>query len=88
VDLSQQKFYKGEGCSKCHNTGYAGRIGIYEVLSVTDKIRPMIARRASGDDIIQVAKEEGMVMMMQDGLNKVSSGLTTIEEVLRAVLEH
>ena len=88
VNLSEQKFYKGKGCPECGNKGFSGRIGIYEVLQVTETIRPLISSRVSSDEILEQAKKEGMVTMLQDGLNKVSGGLTTIEEVLKAVLEN
>ncbi len=88
VDMRQQKFYRGKGCPECHNQGFTGRIGIYEVLSVSDKIRDLVIRRVSSDEILKQAREDGMITMTQDGLNKVSGGLTTIEEVLRAVLEN
>jgi len=87
VNLSKQKFYKGQGCAECRKSGYSGRVGIYEVLQVSEKIRSMIVGKVSGDDITKQAKTEGMVDMMTDGLNKVSAGQTTIEEVLRAVRE-
>jgi type IV pilus assembly protein PilB len=87
VDLTQQKFYQGQGCDECHGSGFRGRVGIYEVLEVSDEIKALISKRVSGDQILAQAKAEGMVLMMQDGLNKVSSGMTTIQEVFRAVLE-
>ncbi len=87
VSLENQKFYKGKGCSRCGDKGYIGRIGIYEVLPVTDKIRSLITKRATSDEIQDAAISEGMITMLQDGLDKVSSGLTTIEEVIRVVRE-
>ncbi len=87
VNVAKQKFYKGKGCEECRNTGYAGRIGIYEALSVTESIRSLIGEKVSGDEITKKAESEGMVTMLRDGLNKVAAGLTTIEEVLRAVRE-
>jgi type IV pilus assembly protein PilB len=85
--LDKQKFYRGKGCLECHGTGYKGRIGIYEVLEITENIRKLIGQKISSDQIKKLATEEGMVSMMQDGINKVAGGLTTIEEVLRAVIE-
>ncbi len=82
-----QKFYKGKGCPECHNTGYSGRIGIYEVLPISDMIRKLISKKTITDEIRKTAIAEGMVSMLQDGLNKVAAGLTTIEEVFRAVTE-
>lgn len=87
IDPSKQKFYKGEGCPECHGSGFLGRIGIYEVLPVTEKIRTLVSKKVASDEILKVAKEEGMITMMQDGLNKVSAGLTTIEQVFQAVTD-
>lgn len=87
IDLSKQKFYKGQGCQECHHSGYKGRVGIYEVLATSPKLRVVIEKRSSSDLINKVAIDEKMVDMMQDGLNKVSAGLTTIEEILRVVWE-
>lgn len=86
LNVKQQKFYKGKGCAECRNRGYTGRIGIYESLAVTETIKKLISEK-SGDKIKQQAESEGMVSMLQDGFNKVSAGLTTLEEVLRAVRE-
>lgn len=88
VSLSAQKFYKGKGCVQCNNKGYTGRIGIFEVLDVTDKIKELIIQKVTSDEIQKAAIAEGMVTMLQDGLDKVSSGLTTIEEVIRVVREN
>lgn len=87
VDLEHQKFYKGRGCSQCNYKGYTGRIGIYEVLSVSEKVRSLITQKATSDEIQKAAISEGMTTMLQDGLDKVSSGLTTIEEVIRVIRE-
>lgn len=85
LDVSTMKFYRGKGCTECHGSGFAGRIGIYEVLSVGDEIRHMVIQKVASDDILEQAKKEGMVTMLQDGLNKVAAGLVTIEHVLDAV---
>ncbi|MCH7640653.1 Flp pilus assembly complex ATPase component TadA [Patescibacteria group bacterium] len=87
VSLEGQKFYHGQGCDQCGHKGYQGRVGVYEVLAVTDKVRDTITHRATSDEIQKVAIAEGMVTMLQDGLDKVASGLTTIEEVVRVVRE-
>jgi len=87
MDLVNQKFYKGGGCAECGGTGFSGRVGIYEVLEVTEAIRSLINDKSGTDEIREVAEKEGMVSMLRDGVDKVSSGLTTIEEVLKAVLE-
>lgn len=87
INLEGQKFYKGRGCDKCNHKGYVGRIGIYEALPVSEKIKVLINQRATSDEIQKEAVSEGMVTMLQDGLDKVASGLTTIEEVVRVVRE-
>jgi len=77
------KFAKGKGCENCSNTGYFGRIGIFEVLSVTEKIGRLILERAPAVDIEKQACDEGMITMKQDGFLKVIEQITTIEEILR-----
>ncbi len=75
--------YQGAGCKICHLTGYSGRVGVFEVLEVTKDIRDLITKRNDADVILQKAIDEGMTTMLDDGLEKVMKGLTTIEEVLR-----
>ncbi len=87
VKLTGQKYYKGKGCDECNGKGFIGRIGIYEVLAMTDKIRTLVTTKATTNEIQKAAVTEGMVTMLNDGLDKVSSGLTTIEEVLRVARE-
>ncbi|OGE26275.1 hypothetical protein A3C26_03740 [Candidatus Daviesbacteria bacterium RIFCSPHIGHO2_02_FULL_39_12] len=77
------KFYKGTGCNFCNHTGYLGRIGIFEVLVITDQINKLILEHASSNAIEKVAAESGMITMKQDGYLKVLEGVTTLEEVLR-----
>jgi type IV pilus assembly protein PilB len=79
------RVYHGKGCPVCHGTGYAGRVGVFEILEVTDTIRQLIDKKADSDEITKAAVKEGMTTMLDDGLNKVQEGITTIEEVLRAV---
>lgn len=86
-EIAKQKFYHGKGCEECGNTGYKGRVGIYELFVSTEKIRKLTVSRASGDDLKKQAQIDGMDSMLEDGIDKVSSGLTTLEEVLRAVRE-
>jgi len=76
------KFYQGRGCKDC-NQGYRGRLGLFEVLSVSNKIEDMVIGRSGASDILKQAKEEGMITMRQDGILKALSGLTTIDEVIR-----
>src|SRR4030043_1187358 len=81
------QFYKGKGDAECGNSGYYGRIGIFEVLPVTEKISRLILERAPASDIEKTAKDEGMITLKQDGYMKVVEGITTIEEVLRVAQE-
>ncbi|MFA7682385.1 MAG: hypothetical protein WCX61_05140, partial [Candidatus Peribacteraceae bacterium] len=75
--------YRGKGCEACGDTGYRGRVGIYELLLMTPAIEDLIIRRASSTEINLVAHKQGMKFMFEDGFTKVVSGLTTIEELLR-----
>ncbi len=77
------RVYKGQGCAVCHSTGYAGRIGIFEVLEVSAEIKKLINQKNDSDVILAQAVKDGMITMLDDGLIKVIKGLTTIEEVLR-----
>lgn len=77
------KFYKGKGDPECNNSGYLGRVGIFEVLPVTEKISRLILERSTSADIEKQAVEEGMITLKQDGYFKVLEGITAIEEVLR-----
>lgn len=77
------QLYKGKGCKVCHFTGYSGRIGIFEVMEITNKIRNLIAQKSDSDVIAKEAAMEGMSTMLDDGLSKVAAGLTTIHEVIR-----
>lgn len=79
----QATLYKGAGCKVCHFTGYQGRLGIYEVLVVSEKIKEMISQKMDADAIFGQAVTEGMTSMLDDGLQKVAKGTTSIEEVLR-----
>ena len=82
-DSSQIKFYRGAGCEKCNHTGYLGRAGIHEILVVDENIRKLITNRASVSMIREAAVKIGFRDMRFDGLKKVISGITTVEELLR-----
>lgn len=81
------KLFKSVGCSVCGNSGYSGRIGIFEVLAINEKISRLTLERSPASDIEKEAISEGMVTMKQDGYLKVLEGTTTIEEVLRIAQE-
>ncbi|MBP9758112.1 type II/IV secretion system protein [Candidatus Dojkabacteria bacterium] len=78
-------FYKGAGCSKCNGTGYTGRIGLFEVLTVSEKTSQLVMQHRSAFEIEEQAKADGMLTMAQDGCLKVLEGLTTMSEVMRVI---
>jgi len=82
-DLSEATFYKGKGCPKCNDSGYKGRIGIFELLIMDDTLREMIFERKSSAEIKSKAVELGMKTLREDGKQKVLKGITTIGEVVR-----
>jgi len=84
---SRHDLFMGVGCKKCDGSGFRGRIGIHEVLEINDTIREMIMKRANAAEIKAAAIRNGMVPMMEDGLEKVARGITTIEEILRVFHE-
>lgn len=86
-NLSKVQFFVGKGCRECNNTGYLGRVGIFEVLVVTEKIGRMILNRETSQTIETESTVDGMVTMKQDGFLKVLEGITTVEEVLRVAEE-
>jgi len=77
------RVYKGKGCKHCHFTGYQGRLGLFEVLEVTKAIKELVTQKVDSDAIIAESKKMGMTTMLDDGLEKITKGLTTIEEVIR-----
>jgi len=83
LEIADKDFYYGDGCSECSKTGYRGRIGLFEMVNVTDAIRELINRRAPTLTIKQKALEQGMRSLRDDGLRSIFDGNTTIEEVLK-----
>lgn len=81
-------FYRGKGCVACNQSGFSGRLGVFEVLNITDTVRQLIVSpNFSLDALKLLARKEGMVSMFEDGIRKVELGLTTVEEVLRVIRE-
>jgi type IV pilus assembly protein PilB len=78
---------KGAGCEKCNNTGYKGRVGLYEVMEITEELRELILVGASGLELRRKAIDEGMITLRRSGLQKVTEGVTTIEEVARETVK-
>ena len=85
--LSKPVFYEPCGCEKCGNTGYAGRVGIYEILEITPEIKKMIIEGGSSAQINEVAIDNGMISLEQDGIIKALNGLTSLQEVYAAAKE-
>jgi type IV pilus assembly protein PilB len=83
--VSEVTLYRGAGCDNCRRTGYKGRIGVYELLTVTDRVRELVVARASSNVIKDAARQEGFRTMRRDGAQKVLEGQSTIEEMLRVV---
>ena len=77
------KTYKGQGCHTCNNTGYKGRVGLYEVMEITDEIRELILIGASALELRRKAIDDGMITLRESGLHKIRAGITTVEEVVR-----
>ncbi|NLX59527.1 MAG: Flp pilus assembly complex ATPase component TadA [Phycisphaerae bacterium] len=76
-------FYRGKGCPKCRNTGFQGRIGVYELMAMSDEIRDLVVHGAPLDEIRKAAMAGNMVTLRADGMKKVRAGITTLEEVIR-----
>ena len=87
-NLSNLKFFSAKGCEKCGHLGYKGRIGLYEILTMNQKIEKIIlSANISEYDIEKIAIEEGMVTMLQDGILKALDGITSLDEVLEKTRE-
>ena len=84
---SKVKPKKGKGCEKCNKTGYKGRVGLYEVMEISDELRELILVGASALELRRKAIEEGMITLRGSGLRKITEGVTTIEEVLRETVK-
>ena len=82
-EAGKLKTYKGKGCPSCNDTGYKGRIGLYEVMEITDEIRELILIGASSLELRKKSIDDGMISLRGSGLQKIRNGVTTIEEVLR-----
>jgi len=81
--LPDNMIFRGKGCPNCNQTGYKGRIGLYEVMPLSSDMRSMILKGASSDDIAKQAEKEGMFTLRDDGIDKVKQGVTTVEELMR-----
>jgi type IV pilus assembly protein PilB len=84
--MRTMKFYRGSGCDVCNNTGYKGRVGLFELMIITDKLRDMIMENVSVDEMRLEAQRNGMVSLRDAGLSFVGQGVTTAEEILRETI--
>jgi type IV pilus assembly protein PilB len=87
TEAKDVQVFKGTGCATCNGTGYKGRIGLYEVMEITDEIRELILVGASGLELRRKAMDEGMMTLRQSGLEKIRQGSTTVEEVVRETVK-
>jgi type IV pilus assembly protein PilB len=85
VEMEQITFYRGAGCQSCRQTGYKGRIGVYELMSIDNDIRELILRKTPTHVIRQAALDNGMISLKQDSIEKILQGVTTMEEALRVI---
>jgi type IV pilus assembly protein PilB len=85
LDADSHEFHRGRGCSRCAHTGYAGRVGIFEILTLTPRLKELITRQAGEAELRRAATAAGTRLLLADAVRKVRQGLTTVEEVLRVV---
>jgi type IV pilus assembly protein PilB len=85
-DKDDVVLYRAKGCTRCNNTGYKGRLGLYEVMIVSEAIRRLTVERKSADEISRVAAAEGMKFLREDGIDKVLLGMTSVEEIARVIV--
>jgi type IV pilus assembly protein PilB len=83
AEIPGLKLFRGKGCERCSNTGFKGRIGLFEVMDVNDEIREMILSGATSVELRERAMERGMIGLRESGLRKIAEGITTVEEVVR-----
>ena len=84
--VAEKKFYRGKGCDHCNNSGYRGRVGLFELMILNDDLREMIMQNASTDDMREQARKYGMVTLRDAGLKNMFEGITTPEEVIRETI--
>lgn len=85
--IEGQQFYRGAGCDGCNNTGYKGRVGLFELMVLNDKVRDMIMAKATTDEIRNQAQQDGMVTLREFGMGLARQGVTSLEEVVRETIE-
>ncbi len=85
-DVKGRKFYRGQGCNSCNNTGYKGRVGLFELMIIDDELRDMIMANATTDEMRDAAERKGMILLRDAGLKFLFDGTTTAEEVIRETI--
>jgi type IV pilus assembly protein PilB len=85
-DVKDKKFYYGRGCSKCNNTGYKGRTGIFEIMVFNDEIRELIMNQASTAVLRSAGQKAGMRLLRENGLEAIYDGITTIDEIVKGTI--
>lgn len=85
--LGDRKFFRGAGCDACNNTGYKGRVGLFELMVLNDVIRDMVMANASTDELRNQAQKDGMITLREFGMGLASNGITSLEEVVRETIE-
>jgi type IV pilus assembly protein PilB len=85
-DIKGKKFYYGRGCDKCNNTGYKGRIGVFEIMTFNDEMRELVMNRASTNVLRVAAQKTGMRLLRDNGLAAIYDGITTIDEVVKETI--
>ena len=85
-EASDKKFFRGAGCDKCNNTGYKGRVGLFELMLMNDGLREMVMNNATTDELRDKAAGFGMIPLRKYGINYVFQGITTADEVLRETI--
>jgi len=86
AEIGNKKFYRGKGCDVCNNTGYKGRVGLFELMIMNDELREMIMNNVQIDELRKAARDFGMVTLRDAGINFMHDGVTTIEEVIRETI--
>ena len=86
-DIQGRKFFRGSGCDACNNTGYKGRVGLFELMVLNDTIRDMVMRNASTDQLRDQAQKDGMVTLRDFGMRLASNGVTTLDEIVRETIQ-
>ena len=86
LEKPEVALYRAKGCPRCNGTGYRGRLGLYEVMVMSEAIRKLTVEHKSSDEIGRVAQAEGMKSLRDDGIDKVLAGATSIEEIARVII--